>query len=237
VSLLARRRARFELAERGSRLFQQYVSPDVAAVLLRNPTQSALGGATVEVSVLFADLPDFTSFSELASSADVVALLNRYYGAAAPIVLQEGGMVDKFVGDALMALFGAPVRHEDHAIRAVRAAMRVQRAVDEIANLEPGLPRFRIGVNSGPAVVGNIGSVEVRNFTAIGDAVNLAQRLQSVASPGQVVIGPRTRQAIGDDASVLPLGTVPIKGRTSPVEAFVLLGLRDDTRPGTEPRS
>jgi class 3 adenylate cyclase len=210
-------------------LFRQYMAPSVATTLLANPSQAALGGAITELTVLFADLRGFTSFSERSSPQEVVALLNRYFGIATPLVLAEGGTVDKFVGDAMMALFNAPVRQPDHALRAVRSALAMQAAIEQIAAANTGWPRFRIGINTGPALVGNIGSAELRNFTAIGDTVNLASRLEASAESGQIVIGAATYAHIRDIAVVRELGGITVKGKAAPVEAFVLLGLRRTT--------
>src|SRR4029450_12655199 len=110
-----------------------------------------------DVTALFADLRGFTTFSEAVEPGDIVEMLNRYHGVAVPCILDNGGTVVQFVGDALLALFNAPARQPDHALRAIRAALEMQAAVDAIAADEPGWPRFRIGANTGPALVGNIG--------------------------------------------------------------------------------
>jgi class 3 adenylate cyclase len=206
-------------------LFRQYMSPDVAAALLADPDQAALGGSVVEVTALFADLRGFTSFSEGVPPAEIVRMLNRYHGAAVPYILDNGGTIVQFVGDALLALFNAPARQPDHARRAVRAALDMQRAVEEIAAGEPDWPRLRVGANTGPALVGNIGSETLRGFNAMGDAVNVAARLQAIAEPGRVVIGEATLQALGGTASVEPLGELTVKGRQQPVRAYVVNGL------------
>jgi class 3 adenylate cyclase len=206
-------------------LFRQYMSPDVATALLADPTQAALGGGLVDITVLFADLRGFTSFSERTSPEAVIAMLNRYFGIAVPLVLAEGGTVSEFVGDALGALFNAPSRQPDHALRAARAALAVQAAVEDVVREHPGWPRFRVGLNTGPAVVGNIGSTEIRHFTAIGDTVNLAARLETSAEEGQVVIGGSTLAALGERAVVRPLGALQLKGKAEAVEAYVLEGL------------
>ena len=207
-------------------LFHQYMSPAVATALLADPAQAELGGATVDVTVLFADLRGFTSFSERSSPHDVVTMLNRYFGVAVPVVLAEGGTVSQFMGDAIMVLFNAPSRQPDHALRAARAGLGLQAAIDEIAAGRAGWPRFRVGINSGPVVVGNIGSAELRNFTAIGDTANLASRLETSAQEGQVVIGPTTYALLRDVAVVEPLGPLQVKGKEAPIEAYVLTGLR-----------
>jgi adenylate cyclase len=206
-------------------LFRQYMSPDVAAALLADPDQAALGGSVVEVTALFADLRGFTTFSEGVEPAEIVRMLNRYHGVAVPCILDNGGTIVQFVGDALLALFNAPARQSDHARRAVRAALAMQRAVEEIAAGEPGWPRLRIGANTGQALVGNIGSETLRGFNAMGDAVNVAARLQTIAEPGKVVIGEATLQALQGSATVEPLGELTVKGRQQPVKAFVVTGL------------
>jgi class 3 adenylate cyclase len=207
-------------------LFRTYMSPDVATALLADPGQAGLGGAEREVSVLMADLRGFTPFSEQARPEQVVAMLNAYYGAIVPVILDEGGTVVQFVGDAVMAVFNAPTRQPDHALRSARAALRLQEATAQVAEGRTGWPRFRVGVNSGPALVGNVGSAEFRNFACIGDTTNLAARLEGIAEPGEVVIGPTTRVLLDAIAEVESLGPVVVKGKRDPVEAFVLRGLR-----------
>ncbi|HLL67647.1 MAG TPA: adenylate/guanylate cyclase domain-containing protein [Micromonosporaceae bacterium] len=211
-----------------STLFRQYLSPDVAAALLADPDQAALGGSLVEVTALFADLRGFTSFSEAVPPAEIVTMLNRYHSVSVPCILDNGGTIVQFVGDALLALFNAPARQTDHARRAVRAALGMQAAVDAIAAGRPDWPRFRVGANTGLALVGNIGSEALRGFNAMGDAVNVAARLQTLAEPGQVVIGDATRQAVGPALAVSPLGDLMVKGRQQPVRAYVVNGLGAD---------
>ncbi|GID28265.1 adenylate/guanylate cyclase domain-containing protein [Paractinoplanes brasiliensis] len=203
-------------------LFRQYMSPDVATALVADPRQAALGGAVLEVTSLFADLRGFSTFSEFSSPGEIVEMLNRYFDVATRAVLGENGTVVQFVGDALMALFNAPARQPDHAVRAARAALRMQHDVNRIAADRPEWPRFRVGINTGEALVGNIGGEALRNFNAMGDAVNVAARLESCAEPGQVVIGASTRDLIGGCALVTPLGELMVKGRVQPVGAYVL---------------
>jgi len=205
-------------------LFRQYLSPDVAAALLADPDQAALGGSVVEVTALFADLRGFTTFSEDVAPGEIVTMLNRYHGVAVPCILDNGGTIVQFVGDALLALFNAPARQADHAVRAVRAALDMQRAVGAIADGRPDWPRFRVGANTGPALVGNIGSETLRGFNAMGDAVNVAARLQSLAEPGQVVIGGATHDALGAESGLLltPLGDLEVKGRRQAVRAYAV---------------
>jgi class 3 adenylate cyclase len=208
-------------------LFRSYMSPDVATTLLADPAQAALGGAIVEATVLFADLRGYTTFSERSEPDEVVALLNRYFGTAVPIILEHGGTVAQFVGDAVMAMWNAPTRQPDHALRAGRAGLAMQGAIDQVAAGRPDWPRFRVGINSGPVLVGNIGSEEFRNFTAIGDTTNLASRLEGQAPVGSVLIGERTRELLGDAAAVEPVGELQVKGKERPVRAFLLRSILD----------
>jgi class 3 adenylate cyclase len=216
-------------------LFHQYLSPTVADTLLQAPERAALGGEIVEVSVLFADLQGFTTFSERSDPNAVVGLLNDYFGAAVPVILAEDGTITQFAGDAIMAIFNAPRHHVDHARRAARAALGMQAACDTIARQgEDAPPRFRVGIATGPALVGNIGSRDVRNFTAIGDTPNLASRLQTFANPGHVVIDGRTRELVGP-ARTQPLGAPALKGKTVPVDVFDLEALEEEAPVAARP--
>jgi adenylate cyclase len=208
-------------------LFKPYLSPQVTARLKADPSAGLLGGETRDVSVLFADLEGFTSFSEdCAEPGDVVEMLNEYWAHAVPAVAEEGGMVERFAGDAVMVVFNAAEDQPDHAARAARAALGLQRATAGVAAGHPDWPRFRVGVNSGPAVVGNVGSAEHRSFTAIGDTTNLAARLQTVAHPGQVVIGGRTQAELAGSAVVQELAPLSVKGKSQPVTAYLLIEAR-----------
>ncbi|MGH2513288.1 MAG: adenylate/guanylate cyclase domain-containing protein, partial [Candidatus Limnocylindrales bacterium] len=169
-------------------IVRRYFPPDVVATLIADPRRTDLGGEIADVSVLFADLGGYSTYAEHRPPADVVTMLNRYFGIALPAILQEGGTPVQLAGDAIVAVFGAPRSQPDHASRACRSALAILARTDALAEMDPPGPRFHIGVNSGPAVVGNIGSDEYRNFTAIGDTTNLAARLEGLAKPGQVVV-------------------------------------------------
>ncbi|GAA2403173.1 hypothetical protein GCM10010404_71630 [Nonomuraea africana] len=200
-------------------LFRQYMSPDVASRLLADPGQAALGGELRELTALFADLKGFTTFSERVAPGEIVEMLNRYHTAAVPCILDNGGTIVQFVGDALLALFNAPAAQEEHALAACTAALAMQEAATAVA--AEGWPTFRVGVNTGMALVGNIGSPELRGFNAMGDAVNVAARLQGLAEPGTVVIGATTLAQL-DNAETRPLGPLRLKGKEQEVKAFVL---------------
>ena len=226
-----------DLHRRIDRLFRQYLSPDVAQALVDDPARADLGGELAEVSVLFADLQGFTAFSERNPAHEVVAMLNTAFGAAVPAVFAEGGTVVQFMGDALMAVFNAPIRQTDHALRACRAALALQRAFGERVGgdgtagdgtVGDGTPRFRVAINSGPALVGNVGSAEMHNFLAIGDTTNVAARLQAWAPPGSVVLGQPTYELVRDSVEVRPLGSPELKGKTIQTEVYELIGLRTE---------
>jgi class 3 adenylate cyclase len=213
------------LHQRVESLLRTYLSPEVAVTLIEDPNRAELGGDEVEVTVLFADLGGYTSFAERVTPAEVVAMLNASFGAAVPIVLTEGGTVVQFMGDAMMAIFNAPRPHPDHALRAARSALAMQSTVGGL----PGAgerPRFRVGLNTGPAIVGNIGAAQIRNYLAIGDTTNLAARLQTYAPEGSIVIGASTYELIREHAIVRTLGTPVLKGKSHAVEVYELLGLR-----------
>jgi adenylate cyclase len=207
-------------------LFRPYVPEQLAGRLREDREVGRLGGVERTVSVLFADLQGFTSFSERATPAEVISMLNEYWGVTVPVVVREhGGLIERFAGDAVMVVFNAAVDQPDHALRAVRAAVGMQRATAETAARRPGWPRFRAGVNTGPALVGNVGGAGQQSFGAIGDTVNVAARLQTAAEPGQVVLGKRTVAELGPSAEVESLGPLDLKGKERPVEAFALVRL------------
>jgi len=204
------------------RVVGRYFSPDVAAMLLADPRKADLGGEIAEVTVLFADLGSYSTYAEKRAPVDVVVMLNRYFGVALPAIVERGGVPVQLAGDAVMAVFGAPTRQADHASRACRAALDILERTEPLASgAHPG-PRFHIGVNSGPALVGNIGSEEYRNFTAIGDTTNLAARLQGIAKPGEAVVGPLTAALVGGSFELTSIGPVTVKGRVEPAEVFTL---------------
>ncbi|CAN5569102.1 hypothetical protein BH23CHL2_BH23CHL2_08390 [soil metagenome] len=179
---------------------------------------------TREVSVLFADLQGFTTFSEQHEPQEVSAMLNEYFNSAIPPVAQRfGGQVDRIIGDALMVTFNTRGDQPDHALRAAQAALAIQQATGEVAARHPDWPRFRVGVNTGEATVGVLGAAGGRTYTVIGDAVNLASRLEGMAPVGEVVIGAETaRQLPG--AQLEMLGEIQVKGRSEPVMIYRLLG-------------
>jgi adenylate cyclase len=174
-----------------------------------------------EVSVMFADLSGFTSYSEGRDPREVTAMLNASFERAIPAISAQGGEIDRLVGDAIVATFNTRGDQPDHALRAARAALDVLRATEPSGAAHPDWPRFRIGINSGEALVGVVGAGEGKSYTVIGDTVNVAARLQGAAPQGAVAIGAGTLRALRG-ARVRTLGPVALKGKHDPVEAYVL---------------
>jgi class 3 adenylate cyclase len=180
---------------------------------------------TRDISVLFADLQGFTTFSEHHEPHEVTTMLNEYFGVAIPpVVERHGGDVDRLVGDALMVTFNTRGDQLDHAERAARAALAIQQVTRDVAAAHPGWPRFRVGVNTGEAAVGLLGTAGGRTFTVIGDTVNLAARLEGAAPVGEVVIGAETARRL-PSARTEAMGPIQVKGKAESVEAFRLVDL------------
>jgi adenylate cyclase len=211
--------------------FGKYLSPSVIEALKRDPSLIQLGGRRVEVSVLFSDVRGFTGISERLRPDDLVRLLNRYLTRQSAETLGEDGVIDKFFGDGVMAFFGDPIPHADHAKRACRAAVRSSRATADLESLtrELGVPEIvnRIGVNSGPALVGNMGSEARFDYTAMGDTVNLASRLESANKffGSRILVGEATWDLAKDILVGKPIGRLVVMGRAEPVGVHEVVGL------------
>jgi adenylate cyclase len=208
------------------KLFGQYVSKDVFAQLVDNPALARLGGQRREMTVLFSDIRGFTTVSERGEPEAIVAILNEYFTQMVDIVFSHKGTLDKFVGDMVMALFGAPLDDPDHADHAVEAALAM---IEELAVLNArwkaaGGPELDIGIgiNTGPMIAGNIGSEAIMSYTVIGDAVNLGSRLESLNKQygTRIIISEATRARLKGRYDFKPLGDVVVKGKTQPVAIF-----------------
>ena len=203
-------------------LFRPYLPSGVADRLRDEPGFGQLGGVERELSVLFADLAGFTHFSESRSPGEVIAMLNGFWAEVVPVVDAAGGVVGHFAGDGLMASFNAAGDQPDHALRAARAGLEITNVAKRLVAVHPTWPTFRVGVNTGSAVVGNVGSEGRREFSVIGDTTNVAARLMAVAQPGQVVIAATTWAALGSTGAGVALGPTEVKGKTRPVDAWIL---------------
>jgi class 3 adenylate cyclase len=203
--------------------FQPYLpSPVADRIRQEGGPAKALGGEERVVSVVFADLAGFTTFSETRQPTEVLAMLNAFWAVVVPVIDAAGGVIEHFAGDGIMAIFNAGGDQPDHARRAARAALAIVNAARPLAADHPGWPIFRVGVNTGPAVVGDLGAMARRSFAAIGDATNTAARLMAAAEPGQVVVGRSTWVALGPEAVGAGLGPIMVKGKREAVEAWRL---------------
>jgi class 3 adenylate cyclase len=206
--------------------FGRYVSPEVARTLLESPEGLRLGGEKREVTILMSDLRGYTHFAERGSPEDVMEVLNAYLAQMADIVIAHGGTINEFIGDAILAVFGAPIAHPDHAERAAAAALAMQGAMTEInrAHADRGLPRFEmgIGINTGEAVVGNIGSEQRAKYAVVGSAVNLAARVEGCTVGGQIFLSPSTWERLRDLVEVGVPVPVELKGIAEPLMLYEL---------------
>jgi adenylate cyclase len=205
-------------------LFRPYLPQQFAARARTDPAHARLGsGEEREVTVLFADLSGFTSYSERHAPTEVVELLNAVWTAVVPIVTREDGLIENFTGDGLLVIFNALGDQPDHAQRAVRAATGITQAAEQLGagRAEP-TPRFHIGINTGRAFVGSVGAAGRRTFSAIGDTTNLGSRLLGVAAAGEIVVGEATWERLGGSTSGDPLEPLRVKGKREPVQAWRL---------------
>jgi len=216
--------------ERIRQTFGRVVAPRVRDRLLADPGNLRLDGSKQIVTILFADVSGFTPFSERHPPEIVFKMLNQYLSLAAQAILEQEGTLDKFMGDAVLAIWNSPDLQGDHALRAVRAACALRhRAVDLHKVIDdPAMHmNFRIGIVTGPVMIGNVGTSELFNYTAIGDAVNLAQRLQSSAKPGQTLLYKDTYEIVKEFVDVEELAPLTVKGREQVAEIYELIGLRN----------
>lgn len=213
-------------------IFSFYVNKEVVDKMLENPDAVRLGGEKTELSVMFSDLSGFTTISEMLSPEDLVKLLNEYLGAMTDIIMAEGGTVDKYIGDAIMAFWGAPIHQDDHALRACRAIMKQQEKLSQLQGgwMERGLPKLiaRFGLNTGNMVVGNMGSSTRFNYTVMGDSVNLAARLEPANKEFDtfVMISEFTQAKVKNEFLTRQLDLLQVKGKTKPVTVFELMADR-----------
>ena len=214
--------------------FSHYVHPSVLKQIERNHRDVRLGGENCELTVLFTDVRNFTQLSERIEPEEVVSFLNTLLGRLGAEIAREAGVIDKFIGDSVMAFWNAPLRQDDHSRRACAAALRMRAAMQELNATGFGLPaevtqgspvEVGVGINTGPACVGNVGSAERFNYSAIGDAVNVAARAEAACKEVgyDLVVSGSTARTVPDFAFI-EAGRVRLKGKTEPVALMILVG-------------
>lgn len=215
-------------------MFSTYVSKDVVNELLNNPDKLKLGGEKKNVTILFSDIAGFTTFSEGKQPEELVLFINEYLNEMTDIVLKNKGTLDKYLGDAIMAFWGAPLEVEDHAYKACLAALEMQKSTNEISKrwISAGEQplKIRIGINSGEVIVGNMGGVKRFDYTVMGDNVNLASRLEGANKQynSKIMIGESTYESIKDKFFARELDLIKVKGKVKPTKVFELIGLKEE---------
>jgi PAS domain S-box-containing protein len=207
------------------KLFERMVSPAVIKHI--DAGQLQLGGDRIMITTLFADIRGFTSFGENHDPEQLIAVVNQYLGAAANAILTQEGTIDKFLGDAVMAFFNAPIPQPDHALRAVNAALSIQRTTRTMKSALPldFQPTFGIGIHTGEAVLGLIGTQQRMEYTAIGDSINTAKRLQENAAPGQILISADVYRTVHQFVKAFPVAPVHAKGKRVPIQVYEVVDL------------
>ncbi len=212
--------------------FERYVSKPLAREILSHRHELKLGGEEKEVTILFSDIRGFTTLAEELSPTAVVELLNEYFSRMVKVVGHFEGMVDKFMGDAVLALFGAPMSVGNEALRAVCCALAMQKSIAQFnrAGVEQGRQPIAIGIgiNTGPVVAGNVGSALRMEYTVIGDSVNIASRLQSLAKPGEILISEETFTQVQGQVLVTACEPIQLKGKTTSCSVYRLDGLQQE---------
>ena len=217
--------------------FQRLLSPNLVDQIVTGQLQLDQGGTKRDVTMLFADIRGFTAMSERHAPEEMVKTLNEYFELMVDILFRHGGTLDKYVGDEVIGLFGAPVALPDAPERAVRCGLEMQRALEEFnrvrqsTNLEP--INVGIGINSGPVIAGAIGSSRTLQYTVIGDPVNIASRLCSVAKAGEVIISEYTMQRLGEQFITEPREPVNVKGKSAALQIWAAVGLEHDLQTST----
>jgi adenylate cyclase len=211
-------------AQRG--LLRRMVSPAVLDQI--DPNSLQIGGKKVDITILFADIRGFTAYSEQHTPEDLVAVLNRYLAAAADAVLAHEGTVDKFLGDAVMAWYNAPLPQPDHTLRAVKSALTLR---GTIANLHAEMPiethlDFGVGIHYGEAILGWIGTEKRLEFTSLGDSVNTTKRIQENSAKNQILISREAYERVKNEIDAKPFAPLTVKGKTQPLEVYEVLGLK-----------
>ena len=208
--------------------FERFVAHEIVEQLLEDPTRIKLGGAETTVTVLFADLEGFTTLAEHADPTRLLEILNSYHSLLVRHIKTNGGTVDKFLGDGVMALYNTPLPQPDHALRAVRTALNIRDALTmHYRQFEPMFQlAVNFGIHSGPAIVGNIGTPDLMDFTAIGDTVNLASRLEGLSDNSEITVSEETFLLVEPYVIAREGGARTVRGREEPVNTYLIERLR-----------
>jgi class 3 adenylate cyclase/CheY-like chemotaxis protein len=207
--------------------FERFVHPRIVEQLLKDPSQIQLGGTLQNVTVMYTDLENFTTVSEVTPPELLLTVLNSYHRLVVEVIMSHGGTIDKFMGDSVMALFNTPVELDNHVRHAVDAALAIQETLPAFhAQFEqPFRMNINIGIHTGMAIVGNVGAPQVMSFTAVGDTVNIASRLQAASKGGRTLISQAVHDRLDPDHILLsPEGDIALRGRTGTVRAYTVLG-------------
>jgi len=212
-------------------MFARYMSQEVMTSLMENPDSIKLGGDKREATVFFADIRGYTSFSEGRDPEVIVEVLNDYFSEAVENVIHHKGYIDKFIGDCIMAVWGVPMQpKKDDAINAVSCAIAIQNSIHSATRKffrkEAAQLRIGIGINTGPLVAGNLGSMQRMDYSVIGDTVNLAARLEGVAEADEIIISHATREHIGNHFNLEKRAPIFVKGKEKPIRIYNVLGLK-----------
>lgn len=208
--------------------FQRLLSPDLAELVVSGQLEVKKGGENREATVMFADVRDFTKMSENTEASEVLKLLNDYFEVIVDVVFQHKGTVDKFIGDEIMVIWGAPIEHDNDPARAVRAALEIQAELAKYnarrtaENLR--VIQFGISINTGNLVAGYIGSTRTMSYSVIGDIVNVAHGICSAAEPGQIIISESTYSHVQNHFEAVKLEPVYAKGKEEPILVYEILG-------------
>ncbi len=209
--------------------FERFVHPSVVDELLRYPTRVQLGGQLQEISVMFVDLEGFTSISEYTDPETLLSILNQYHELIVSLIQQNNGTIDKFLGDGVMALYNTPLPLQNHAMFAVQTALLIRDGLAEFHQRFTAQHQMGInfGIHSGSAVVGNVGTPQIMDFTAVGDTVNIASRLQGLAHHNQILISEATFEQVKARVVAKPLGPITVKNRMEAIMVYEVLELMD----------
>jgi adenylate cyclase len=211
--------------------FGRYVSPEIAEMIFQSSAGPWLEPTRREVTVLFVDIRGYTTYSEHTPPAVVIEMLNQFFGMATEVIIRNGGFINKFLGDAIMAIFGAPAELPDQAYRAAVAGLEIQEGVNEFNKKLAGEGKdpivVGIGINRGDVVAGTVGSAARMEYTVVGDAVNVASRLTGAAKAGEILISRAALEPAAGRLQGNPLPPLQLKGKSEPLEVFSLVGKKE----------